>query len=61
MLKCQEHILNNFMSEHELNQAKSKGGSLLSVQTVSALRLCPLSVKFAQHRGVAGKPEYTGE
>lgn len=49
------------MSEHELNQAKSKGGSLLSVQTVSALRLCPLSVKFAQHRGVAGKPEYTGE
>lgn len=43
------------MSEQDLNQPKSEGGSFLSVQAVSALHLCSLSVKFAQHSGVAGK------
>lgn len=46
------------MSEQDLNQAKSKGGSLLSVRAVSALHLCSFSVKFTQHSGVAGKTEY---
>lgn len=49
MLKCQERVLNNFMSEQDLNQAKSKGGSLSfkSVRAVSAL--CSLSMKFRKH------------
>lgn len=42
------------MSEHDLNQAKSKGSSLWSVQVLSALLLCSLSVMFAQHSGVTG-------
>lgn len=42
------------MSEHDLNQAKSKGGSPLSVWAVSALRLCFSSGKFAQRCGVVG-------
>lgn len=46
------------MSEHDLNQAKSKGGCLWSVGALSALHLCSLSVMFAQHSGVAGKAEY---
>jgi len=54
VLKCQEHILNNVVNEHDLNQGKSKE----AVRAVSALRLCVLSVKFAQHREVAGKNKY---
>lgn len=43
------------MSEHDLNQAKSKGGSLWSVQALNALLFCSLSVVFTQHSGVTGK------
>lgn len=50
--------LNNFMSEPDLNQAKSKGGCRWSVRAVSALHLCSLSLKFAQHSRAAGKTAY---
>lgn len=49
VLKCQEHILNNFMREQDLNQAKSNAGSFLEcVWAVSAL--CSLFAKFNQHK-----------